>query len=390
MSISVFQLPWWGYVVVALGLTHITIVSVTVFLHRCQAHSALELHPILSHFFRFWLWITTGIVTKEWVAVHRKHHATVESAEDPHSPQQTGINSVLWGGFFLYRKAARLPGILDKYGKGTPSDWLERHIYAKHHYTGLFTMLALDIVLFGVVAGTLIWIVQMLWIPFWAAGVINGIGHFAGYRNFNLPDASRNIVPWGIIIGGEELHNNHHAYASSAQFSARKWEFDLGWWYVRLFGKLGLLKIIRKIPVLECRAEKRQCDSETVRAFSANRFQVMSNYVREVMLDVWRQEIRIASGESKKMIKHAKRLLAAEKDKLSEKHQLQLRQFLDSNKNLHQVYVMKEKLQSIAMKSSTSYESLRQSLDEWCQLAEQSGIDPLMRFSTRLKSSVSV
>ena len=390
MSFSVFQLPWWGYVVVVLGLTHITIVSVTVFLHRCQAHSALELHPILSHFFRFWLWITTGIVTKEWVAVHRKHHATVESADDPHSPQQTGINSVLWGGFFLYRKAARLPGILDKYGKGTPSDWLERHIYAKHHYTGLFTMLALDIVLFGIVAGIAIWVVQMLWIPFWAAGVINGIGHFAGYRNFNLPDASRNIVPWGIIIGGEELHNNHHAYASSAQFSARKWEFDLGWWYVRLFGKLGLLRIIRKIPVLECGAEKRQCDSETVKAFSANRFQVMSNYAREVMLDVWRQEIRIASGESKKMIKHAKRLLAAEKDKLSEKHQQQLRQFLDSNKNLHQVYVMKEKLQSIAMRSSTSYENLRQSLDEWCQLAEQSGIDPLMRFSTRLKSSVSV
>ena len=389
MSFSVFQLPWWGYVVVVLGLTHITIVSVTVFLHRCQAHSALELHPILSHFFRFWLWITTGIVTKEWVAVHRKHHATVESADDPHSPQQTGINSVLWGGFFLYRKAARLPGILDKYGKGTPSDWLERHIYAKHHYTGLFTMLALDIVLFGIVAGIAIWVVQMLWIPFWAAGVINGIGHFAGYRNFNLPDASRNIVPWGIIIGGEELHNNHHAYASSAQFSARKWEFDLGWWYVRLFGKLGLLRIIRKIPVLECGAEKRQCDSETVKAFSANRFQVMSNYAREVMLDVWRQEIRIASGESKKMIKHAKRLLAAEKDKLSEKHQQQLRQFLDSNKNLHQVYVMKEKLQSIAMRSSTSYENLRQSLDEWCQLAEQSGIDPLMRFSTRLKSSVS-
>lgn len=390
MSFSIFQLPWWGYILIALALTHITIVSVTVFLHRCQAHLALELHPVLSHFFRFWLWLTTGIVTKEWVAVHRKHHASVETRDDPHSPQQTGINSVLWGGFFLYRNAARLPGILDKYGKGTPSDWLERHLYAKHHYTGLFTLLAMNIVLFGIIAGISIWLVQMLWIPFWAAGVINGIGHFAGYRNFSLPDASRNIVPWGIVIGGEELHNNHHAYASSAQFSARKWEFDLGWAYVRLFGKLRLLKINRKIPVLECRDQIKRCDSETARAFATNRFQVMSNYAREVMLDVWRQEFRIASGESKKMIRHARRLLALEKDKLSERHQRQLRQFLDSNKNLEQVYVMREKLQSIAMRSSMSYENLRQSLDEWCQLAEQSGIDSLMRFSMRLKSSVSV
>ena len=227
MSFSVFQLPWWGYVLVALVLTHITIVSVTVFLHRCQAHLALKLHPILSHFFRFWLWLTTGIVTKVWVAVHRKHHATVESEDDPHSPQQTGINSVLWGGFFLYRRAVCLPGILENYGKGTPNDWLETHVYGKHHYSGLVILFALYVVLFGIVAGSAIWIIQMLWIPFWAAGVINGVGHFAGYRNFNLPDASRNIVPWGIIIGGEELHNNHHAYASSAQFWARKWEIDI-------------------------------------------------------------------------------------------------------------------------------------------------------------------
>ncbi len=390
MSFSVIQLPWWGYVLVALVLTHITIVSVTVFLHRCQAHLALKLHPFLSHFFRFWLWLTTGIVTKEWVAVHRKHHATVESEDDPHSPQQTGINSVLWGGFFLYRRAVRLPGILETYGKGTPNDWLETHVYGKHHYSGLVILFALYVVLFGIVAGAAIWVIQMLWIPFWAAGVINGVGHFAGYRNFDLPDASRNIVPWGIIIGGEELHNNHHAYASSAQFSARKWEIDIGWWYVRLFSLLRLLNINRKIPVLEYRSEKRQCDFETARAFATNRFQVMSNYAREVVLDVLKDESRHATGESKKMIKNARRLLSAEEHQLSEKHRQQLRQFLASNKKLHQVYVMKEKLRGIAMKSSTSYENLRHSLDEWCQLAEQSGIDALMRFSMRLKSSVCV
>ena len=390
MSFPIIELPWWGYAIVALGLTHITIVSVTVFLHRCQSHFALTLHPALSHFFRFWLWLTTGIVTKEWVAIHRKHHATVESTDDPHSPQQVGINAVLWGGFFLYRRAAMLPGILDKYGKGTPDDWLEHKLYGKHHYLGLFMMLAIDIVLFGFTAGSAIWIVQMLWIPFWAAGVINGVGHFLGYRNFNLPDASRNIVPWGIVIGGEELHNNHHAYASSAQFSARKWEIDLGWLYVRLFASMKLLKINRKIPVLEYRTENKRFDIEAVRAFSTNRFQVMSNYAREVVQDVWQQEFRVATGESKKVIKSARRLLAAERDKLSEKHQKQLKQFLESNKKLHQVYIMKERLQAIAAKSSTSYENLRQLLDEWCQMAEQSDIESLMRFSTRLKSSVSV
>ncbi len=388
MGEPIFQLPWWGYVLVVLGLTHITIVSVTIFLHRCQAHSALELHPILSHFFRFWLWLTTGIVTKEWVAVHRKHHATVESDDDPHSPQRSGINAVLWGGLILYRRAARLPGILQQYGKGTPNDWLEKHVYAGHPNIGLFVLLAINIVFFGAVAGTAIWIVQLLWIPFWAAGVINGIGHYFGYRNFDLPDASRNIVPWGIIIGGEELHNNHHAYASSAQFSTQKWEIDIGWCYVRLLRSLRLLKINRKIPVLQFSAEKNRCDAETVKAFALNRFQVLSNYVREVLLDEWRKEIRAASGESRTMIRRAKRLLSAEKDRLSEQHQQQLRQFLDSNKKLNQVYVMRERLHSIATRSSASYDHLRQALDEWCHQAEQSGIESLQRFSMRLKGSV--
>ncbi len=372
---------------VCLVLTHITIASVTIFLHRGQAHSALQMHPALSHVFRFWLWLTTGIVTKEWVAVHRKHHAKVESQEDPHSPQQVGINSVLWGGLLLYRRAAREPGTLEKYGKGTPDDWLERRVYAGHPNIGLFVLLGLNLILFGVLAGTAIWIVQMLWIPFWAAGVINGIGHFAGYRNFDLPDASRNIVPWGILIGGEELHNNHHAYASSAQFSTRPWEIDLGWLYVRILNSLKLLRINRKIPVLTYRENKRHCDAETVKAFVTTRFDVLSSYARDVLDDVCREEIKSASGKYKKMLKNARHSLVAEPSRLSVHKREKLSQFLESNKKLKKAYQMKQKLHQIAMKSSSSYDSLRSSLEEWCRMAEESGIDSLTRFSLRLKSS---
>ena len=388
MIAPVFELPWWGYALACLGLTHVTIVSVTIFLHRHQAHSSLELHPILSHFFRFWLWLTTGTVTKEWVAVHRKHHATVESEDDPHSPQVSGINAVLWGGLLLYRRAAQLPGILEKFGKGTPDDWLERNIYAAHPNYGLTILLLLNLFLFGLVAGLVVWVVQMLWIPFWAAGVINGMGHYFGYRNFDLNDASRNIVPWGLLIGGEELHNNHHAYASSAQFSIRKWEIDLGWLYVRMFSALRLLKIRRKIPVLTYHADKNRCDRDTVRAFVTNRVQVFSNYANDVVRHVYREEIRSTSGETKKMIKKAKHLLATERAKLSSNNQVRLQKFLESNQRLEQVYLMKESLHKIAARSSSSYEQLRSALDEWCRNAEESGIEALMNFSIKLKGSV--
>ncbi len=387
LEFFLFQLPWWGYVLVTLALTHITIVSVTIFLHRHQAHGALQLHPVLSHFFRFWLWLTTGIITKEWVAVHRKHHATVESDDDPHSPQKVGINRVLWGGLILYRRAARLPGILDQYGVGTPDDWLERHVYAKYPNTGLFLMLLINVFAFGLVAGVSIWAVQMVWIPFWAAGVINGVGHYLGYRNFNLPDASRNIVPWGIVIGGEELHNNHHAYSASAQFSARKWEIDLGWCYVRLLNKFKLVKIQRKIPKLTFNQNKQHCDFETVKVFVANRFQVMSKYANDVVKGVCREEIRSASGETRRLLKQAKRLLASDHSRLSDLKKEWLNKVLETNSRIATVYAMKESLQNIASRSSNSYEQVCQSLEEWCQRAEESDIDALMKFSARLKGA---
>ncbi|MEW8396853.1 MAG: fatty acid desaturase, partial [Candidatus Thiodiazotropha sp.] len=224
---GLFDLSLSGFILLTLVLTHITIVSVTVYLHRHQAHRALDLHPLLSHFFRFWLWLTTGMVTREWVAIHRKHHAKCETESDPHSPQTRGLGKVLWQGAELYQEEAGNPETLERYGKGTPDDWLERKLYQRHNYSGILLLLLLEIILLGP-AGITLWAIQMIWIPFWAAGVINGIGHYWGYRNFEIPNASTNIVPWGIFIGGEELHNNHHAFASSAKLSNRWWEFDLG------------------------------------------------------------------------------------------------------------------------------------------------------------------
>src|SRR5690348_14253705 len=274
-----FELPWWGYALVALGLTHVTIAAVTIYLHRCQAHRALELHPVVSHFFRFWLWMTTGMVTKEWAAIHRKHHAKCETAEDPHSPQVYGINRVLWLGVFLYVKESYNKETLERYGHGTPADWMERNIYSRFATTGVTLLLATDLFLFGVVPGALIWATQIAWIPFWAAGVINGVGHFFGYRNFDVSDASTNIVPWGILIGGEELHNNHHAYASSAKLSSKWYEFDIGWLYIRILAALGLATV-KKVAPKPRFAEPRAVDLHTVQAVLANRYDVLSRYAK--------------------------------------------------------------------------------------------------------------
>src|SRR5689334_590129 len=249
------DLPWWGYIVVAAVLTHVTIACVTIFLHRSQAHRALDLHPIVAHFFRFWLWITTGMVTKEWVAIHRKHHAKVETDEDPHSPQTRGIETVLLRGAELYRDEAKNRETLDKYGHGTPDDWIERNLYTRFSWQGVGVMLVLDVILFGPI-GMTIWAVQMLWIPVNAAGIINGIGHYWGYRNYACEDASTNIVPIGILIGGEELHNNHHAYGSSAKFSAKWYEFDIGWMYIRILEAVGLAKVRKVAPKLKIEAGK--------------------------------------------------------------------------------------------------------------------------------------
>jgi stearoyl-CoA desaturase (delta-9 desaturase) len=386
---GLIDLPWWGYVIVALVLTHITIASVTIFLHRHQAHKALELHPVVSHFFRFWLWLTTGQVTQEWVAVHRKHHANVEGPDDPHSPQQVGIKTVLWLGMWLYRIESRKRETLKKYGYGTPHDWMEHNVYKTMDYLGVVLMLGIDVLLFGVAAGSLIWLTQILWIPFWAAGVINGIGHWWGYRNYELIDASTNIVPWGIIIGGEELHNNHHTYPSSAKFSSQWWELDIAWLYIRALETLRLATVKKIPPKPAFNPEKQSCDLETVKAVVTNRFQVMAGFARDVLKRVYREELKKtnpADRDGWMSLKRAKRLMLREATLLDDASRRWLAEALEGYKSLQTVYVMKQKLQAIWQRSAATHELLLQALDDWCRQAEATGIHALRDFSRKLRT----
>jgi stearoyl-CoA desaturase (delta-9 desaturase) len=381
-------LPWWGYIAAALILTHITIASVTIYLHRHSAHRALELHPIVSHFFRFWLWLTTGMITREWAAIHRKHHASSDKPGDPHSPVVYGIKKVLFDGADLYRKECRNRETIEKYGHGAPNDWLERHVYTPHTGMGLALMLAIDLALFGAI-GLTIWAVQMIWIPFFAAGVINGIGHWWGYRNYECADTSTNIVPWGILIGGEELHNNHHSFGSSAKLSSKWWEFDIGWLYIRTLETLGLAKVKKIPPELTCDSAKQHVDLETVKAVISARFVVMSQFAREVLKHVHREELRKAEQsdrESWTLLKRAKRLLVREATLLDEASHRWLADVLARNHTLHTVYTMKQKLADIWNRSATTQEHLVQALQEWCREAEATGIQALREFAARLRS----
>ena len=377
-----------GYFAVTLLMTHVTIASVTIFLHRYQTHRALTLHPAVSHFFRFWLWLTTGMVTREWVAVHRKHHANCETESDPHSPQIWGIWRVVFGGVGLYRRETQIDETLEAYGRGTPDDWLERRIYTPHNGKGIILMLLIDLLLFGPI-GLTIWAVQMIWIPLFAAGVINGIGHYWGYRNFEVADASTNIVPWGILIGGEELHNNHHTFGSSAKLSSKWWEFDIGWMYIRTMEAIGLARVKKIPPELTCNTAKQHIDVETVKAVVTGRFQVMAQFAREVMKHVHREELKKADRsdrESWALLKRARRLMVREAAQLDEtKHRL-LERALEINDRLKTVYAMKQKLVSIWNRRATTQENLIHALQEWCREAEATGIEALRNFSLKIRT----
>jgi stearoyl-CoA desaturase (delta-9 desaturase) len=384
----VLDLPWWALILVALGLTHVTIASVTIFLHRHQAHRALDLHPIASHFFRFWLWLTTGMVTKEWAAIHRKHHAKCETAEDPHSPQVLGIRKVFWEGSELYRAEAKNQETLDKYGHGTPGDWIERNLYTRHSAKGIALMLVLNVLLFGPL-GITIWAVQMIWIPVTAAGIINGIGHYWGYRSYECADASTNIVPWGILIGGEELHNNHHTFASSAKLSSKWWEFDIGWFYIRALETVGLARVKKIPPELTYDKAKHHIDLDTVRAVIASRFLLMAQFAREVLKHVHREELRQVDRSDKTrltLLKRARRLMVREPRLLDEAARLRLSSALAQNQTLHTVYSMKQKLADIWQRSATTQEHLIHALQDWCHEAEASGIERLHLFAQKLRS----
>jgi len=383
---GVFELPWWGVALVALGLTHVTIVSVTVFLHRHQAHRALDLHPLASHFFRFWLWLTTGMVTKEWAAIHRKHHAKCETAEDPHSPQILGINRVLWLGVFLYVKEAYNQETLERYGHGTPDDWIERHVYSRFAVLGLTLMGVLDVVLLGVVPGVLVLVTQIVWIPFWAAGVINGIGHFWGYRNWGTEDASTNIVPWGILIGGEELHNNHHAYATSAKLSNKWYEFDLGWTYICLLEALGLAQVKKVAPTPRF-TEAKAVDSATLQAVITHRYDVLATYAKSLKRTYAEElgKLRRFAPHDAHVLQSLKRWLHRDEKSLCETERADLNKGLSKSRALHTVYSMRSELASLWERSSASREQLVRQLQDWCHRAEASGIRHLEEFSRRLR-----
>jgi len=387
MLYGLLDLSLWGYIIAALLLTHVTIASITIFLHRHQAHRALELHPMVSHFFRFWLWLTTATNTKEWVAVHRKHHAKCETREDPHSPQVLGLNKVLWQGAFLYHREAKDTNSLDTYGKGTPEDWVERVLYTRFNVLGVVLMLAIDIVLFGL-AGILIWVTQMVWMPFWAAGVINGIGHDWGYRNHECPDASTNIIPWGVVIGGEELHNNHHAYSSSAKFSSKWWEVDMGWLYICLLERIGLARVKKVAPKLVIGPTKPMADMETLHAVLTHRFQVTWRYGKEVLAPVLREELHEADPAGRRLLKRARKLLVRDESLLDEVSRSVLETVLRGSQSLKTVYSHKQRLQEIWKGSNLGQESLLHALQEWCGQAEAAGIEVLRDFAFRLRGYV--
>jgi stearoyl-CoA desaturase (delta-9 desaturase) len=381
--LGLIDLPWWGYMLVALGLTHITIAAVTIFLHRHQAHRALELHAIPSHFFRFWLWLTTGMVTKEWAAIHRKHHAKCETVEDPHSPQTRGIRKVLWQGAELYRAEAENRETLERYGHGTPDDWLERNVY-RRSVAGISLMMIIDLALFGPI-GLTIWAVQMLWIPMFAAGVINGLGHYWGYRNFSSADASTNLVPWGILIGGEELHNNHHTFATSAKLSAKWYEFDIGWMYIRLLELVGLAKARKVIPTPRFGEARKVVDLELLQAVITHRYDVMTRYMSSLKRLCVEEIDKLGAARAGFDARRLRKLVFAGEHELAAQDQAARAEVLKRSTRLATIATMREELATLWARSTASKEQLLKQLHDWLERAEQSGIQQLQEFSLRLR-----
>jgi stearoyl-CoA desaturase (delta-9 desaturase) len=381
---GLLDLSPWQVALLVLAMTHFTIIAVTIYLHRAQAHRALQLHPVLEHLFRFWLWLTTGMVTRQWVAIHRKHHAHCETEQDPHSPQVFGIRTVFWRGAELYMAAGKRAEDLARYGNGTPDDWLERNIYSKFSWSGILLMLGVDLLLFGVY-GLTAWAVQMLWIPVLAAGVVNGFGHYWGYRNFETSDASTNLVPWGLVIGGEELHNNHHAFPSSARLSMRRWELDLGWAYIRLLSWLRLARVKRLAPLPRFIEGKHHVDLETLRALLVGRMHVIRCFSLDVLKPVTREALRDGEHPDRRSVRRASRMLARAWSQLDESGRRNLEHLLAQSRELAVVYQFRERLRQIWERNAPSQEELLRQLQDWCHQAEATGIQALEQFSRQLR-----
>ena len=393
MSVSLFdvlagglvQAGWGTLVLYLLIATQLTIFSVTLYLHRSMAHRAVDFHPLLAHFFRFWTWLTTSMITREWAAIHRKHHAKCETEEDPHSPVHKGIKTVFWRGVELYRAARAQREDIEKYGKGCPDDWIERHLYTPHATMGPTLLLFISFALFGF-AGVAVWAIQMLWIPFWAAGVVNGLGHWWGYRNFETSDTATNLTPWGLWIGGEELHNNHHAFPSSAKFALRRFEFDIGWFTIRALERVGLAKVLRVAPSLDVRPNVAMPDGETLKALLAIRFQAMTDYYRTVTLPALREEAAQAGARARKLLpRKLRRGLADDGRWLDGEAQARLQRWIAERPRMATVAEFRQRLAQVLDERSNDAQVTLQKLQAWCAEAEASGIQALEAFSARLK-----
>jgi stearoyl-CoA desaturase (delta-9 desaturase) len=377
----------WQVFAYTMIVTHITIASVTIYLHRHQAHRALELHGIPSHFFRFWLWLTTGQVTKEWAAIHRKHHAKCDTEEDPHSPVTRGIKKVFWEGAELYRAESKNMETMEKYGHGTPSDWIEKNLYTKYSWMGVVLMAVINLALFGVIGAT-VWAVQMMWIPVTAAGIINGIGHYWGYRNYDCADAATNIIPFGIIIGGEELHNNHHTFATSAKLSSKWYEVDIGWFYIRTLETLGLAKVKKVAPAPKFQHGKLEADLDTLQSVIANRYDVMAKYAKSIK-SAWKEELEHLKDKAQleaRFLKSSRKLMTREPAKLEAPQKQQLVELFEHSKALETMHNMRVELGMIWERSHFTRDQLLHKLQDWCNRAEASGIKSLQDFSLRLRS----
>jgi stearoyl-CoA desaturase (delta-9 desaturase) len=382
-----WHLAWWQVILFTLALTHFTMISVTVFLHRHQAHRALDLHPAVAHFFRFWLWLTTGQVTKEWAAIHRKHHAKCEQADDPHSPQVYGIRKVLFQGAELYRAESKNKETMARYGHGTPDDWIERNLYTRFSWQGVGLMLVIDLSLFGAL-GLTVWAVQMAWTPITAAGIINGAAHYWGYRNFESPDASTNISPWGIIIAGEELHNNHHTYPTSAKLSVKPYEFDIGWMYISILQFAGLANAKKTPPKAAYGDVRPVADEKTLEALIANRYEIMAGFAKQMQATV-RQELAAMKARSADTaaIKAAKLWAHRDAEKIPAAAIPQLALARAASPVLDKMVTMREELRQMWLNTAVSREQLTSDLAAWCHRAEDSGIATLREFSFKLRST---
>ena len=382
---GLLQFGFWQLALYLLIATQLTIFAVTLYLHRSQAHRGVDFHPVIAHFFRFWTWLTTSMITKEWVAIHRKHHAKCETEDDPHSPMIKGIGTVFWRGVELYREARSMRADIEQYGKGAPEDWIERHLYTPHATMGPTVLLFISFALFGF-AGVAVWAIQMAWIPFWAAGVVNGLGHWWGYRNFETADTATNLTPWGVWIGGEELHNNHHAFPSSAKFALRKWEFDIGWAAIKGCQAVGLAKVLRVAPALDVRPNIHVPDTDTMKALLAHRFQAMTDYQRNVLGPALREEAQAAGAKLRSLLSRKLRKGIADDGRwLKPAAREQLRDWVSQRPRIHTLVEHRARLSAVLEARSHDAAERLKALQAWCREAEASGIRALADYSARLK-----